>query len=54
MGYLADMEKKLMTDLPIGPVYWRCRDYVVSGKIASGVVRTAFQDMNYRYVKLAQ
>ncbi len=54
MGYLADMEKKLMTDLPIGPVYWRCRDYVVSGKIASGVTRTAFQDMNYRYVKLAQ
>ncbi len=54
MGYLMDMEKKLMTDLPIGPVYWRVRDYVVSGKIASGVVRTAFQDMNYRYVKLAQ
>ena len=54
MGYLMDCEKLLMTDLPIGPVYWRCRDYVVSGKIASGVVRTAFQDMNYRYVKLAQ
>lgn len=54
MGYLYDMEKKLMSDLPIGPVYWRARDYVVSGKIASGVVRTAFQDMNYRYVKLAQ
>jgi oligopeptide transport system substrate-binding protein len=52
MGYLMDCEKLLMTDLPIGPVYWRCRDYVVSGKIASGVVRTAFQDMNYRYVKL--
>jgi len=54
MGYLMDMEKLLMTDLPIGPIYWRSRDYVVSGKIASGVVRTAFQDMNYRYVKLAQ
>ncbi len=52
MGYLMDMEKMLMEDMPIGPVYWRCRDYIVSGKIASGVVRTAFQDMNYRYVTL--
>jgi oligopeptide transport system substrate-binding protein len=53
-GYLTDLEKLLMTDLPIGPIYWRSRDYVLSGKIASGVIRTAFQDMNYRYVKLAK
>lgn len=51
-GYLVDLEKTLMTDLPIGPVYWRARNFAVSGKIASGVVRTAFQDMNYRYVTL--
>jgi oligopeptide transport system substrate-binding protein len=51
MGYLYELEKKLMTDLPIGPIYWRSRDYVVSGKIASGVVRSAFQDMNLRYIK---
>lgn len=53
-GYLTDLEKMLMEDLPIGPVYWRSRDYVLSGKIASGVIRTAFQDMNYRFVKLAK
>ena len=53
-GYLMDLEKLLMEDLPIGPVYWRSRDYVLSGKIKSGAVRTAFQDMNYRYVKLAK
>jgi oligopeptide transport system substrate-binding protein len=23
MGYLQDLEKLLMTDLPIGPIYWR-------------------------------
>ena len=53
-GYLTELEKMLMKDLPIGPIYWRSRDYVLSGKIASGVVRTAFQDMNYRFVKLAK
>lgn len=53
-GYLMDLEKMLMEDLPISPVYWRARDYVVSGKIESGVIRTAFQDMNYRNVKLAK
>ncbi|MDF2802437.1 MAG: putative secreted protein [Anaerocolumna sp.] len=51
-GYLVELEKLLMTDLPIGPVYWRARNYTVSGKIASGVIRTAFQDMNYRSVTL--
>lgn len=52
MGYLADVEKLLMDELPIAPIYWRSRDYVTSNKIASGVVRTAFQDMNFRNVKL--
>ncbi|MBH1939355.1 peptide ABC transporter substrate-binding protein [Mobilitalea sibirica] len=54
MGYLYELEKLLCEDLPIAPIYWRSRDYIVSGKIAGGVIRTAFQDMNYRYVKLAQ
>jgi oligopeptide transport system substrate-binding protein len=53
-GYLMDLEKILMEDLPIGPIYWRSRDYILSGKIESGVIRTAFQDMNYKYVKLAK
>ncbi len=52
MGYLMDLEGLLAEDMPIGPIYWRVRDYVVSGKIASGVVRTAFQDMNFRFVTL--
>ena len=53
-GYLVELEELLMNELPIGPIYWRYRDYVVSGKIKSGVVRTAFQDMNFRNVKLAK
>jgi len=53
-GYLMDAEKLLMEDLPISPIYWRSRDYVLSGKIESGAIRTAFQDMNYKYVKLAK
>ena len=53
-GYLMDLEKMLLEDLPISPIYWRTRDYIVSGKIESGVLRTAFQDMNYRNVKLAK
>ena len=52
MGYLMDLERLLLDDVPISPVYWRSRDYVTSGKIASGVIRTAFQDMNYRYLVL--
>ena len=53
-GYLMDLEKIVTTDLPIAPVYWRSRDYIVSGKIKSGVLRTAFQDMNYKNVKLSK
>ncbi len=51
-GYLTELEKTLMTDIPIAPIYWRSIDYIISGKIESGVLRTAFQDMNYRNVKL--
>jgi oligopeptide transport system substrate-binding protein len=43
-----------MEDMPIGPVYWRSRDYIMSGKLDSGVLRTAFQDMNYKFAKLAK
>lgn len=54
MGLLMDLEKMLIDELPIGPIYWRSKDYVLSGKIESGVVRTAFQDMNFKNVKLAK
>lgn len=53
-GYLMDAEKLLLEDMPIAPIYWRTIDYLVSGKIASGVIRTAFQDMNFKYVKLVK
>lgn len=53
-NYLKEVEALLLEDQPIGPVYWRNRDYIVSGKIASGVVRTAFQDINLKYAKLAK
>lgn len=53
-GYLMDVEKILLDELPIAPIYWRTIDYLISGKIESGVIRTGFQDMNYRYVKLAK
>ena len=53
-GYLMELEKILLDDMPVGPVYFRSRDYVLSEKIASGVVRTAFQDMNFINVKLAE
>lgn len=51
---LVETEKLLLEDMPIGPLYWRVKDYIISGKIESGVIRSAFQDMNYRYVKLAK
>lgn len=53
-GYLVELEKILLEELPVGPIYWRAREYVYSGKIDSGIIRTAFQDMNYRYIKLAK
>lgn len=42
---LMETEKKLMEDLPIGPIYFRNRDYVVKDHL-KGVIRNAFQDIN--------
>lgn len=53
-GYLMDLEKIVTSDLPIGPIYWRAKNFIISGKIESGVVRTAFQDWNLKNVKLAK
>lgn len=47
-GYLMELEKLLMTDMPIGPVYFRQVDYVTSDKV-QGAVRTAFQNYNFRW-----
>lgn len=53
-GYLVELEKIATDELPVGPIYWRYRDHISSGKIKSGVIRTAFQDMNFKFVKLAK
>jgi oligopeptide transport system substrate-binding protein len=43
-----DMEKLLMKDLPIAPVYFRIRDFVTKNEL-KGVVRSAFQDVSFIY-----
>lgn len=45
---LVQTEKLLMEDQPIGPLYFRNRDYVVKPYLM-GVVRNAFQDINMRW-----
>lgn len=51
MEYLKELEKLLMEDMPVGPYYFRVRDYTLSGKL-TGVVRTAFQDINLRWAEV--
>lgn len=45
---LVQAEKVLMTDLPIGPIYNRARDYIVADGL-TGVIRTAFTDISVIY-----
>lgn len=42
---LRSLEKILMDDMPIGPLYFRSRDFVTQAWF-KGVVRDAFQDIN--------
>jgi len=42
---LKQMEKKLMDDMPIAPVYWRYIDYTTSSRL-QGVVRQFNQDID--------
>ena len=49
---LIQAEKLLMEEMPIAPVYFRVRDYITSDKL-TGEVRTAFQETNLVYAKLA-
>ncbi|MDR3086053.1 MAG: peptide ABC transporter substrate-binding protein [Christensenellaceae bacterium] len=48
---LISLEKIIAEDMPIGPIYNRRRDYITSERL-SGVVRTAFDDMNFRWIKV--
>ena len=43
--YLIAAEKQLIDDMAIGPMYFTCTTYAVSGKL-KGVVRTPFQMFN--------
>lgn len=45
MDTLKQMEKKLMDDMPITPIYWRYRDYTTSTRL-QGVVRQWNQDID--------
>lgn len=45
MDTLKQLEKKLMDDMPITPVYWRYRDYTTSTKL-QGIVRQWNQDID--------
>ncbi|MDR2515363.1 MAG: peptide ABC transporter substrate-binding protein [Christensenellaceae bacterium] len=49
---LIAIEKIIAEDMPIGPIYNRRRDYITSDRL-TGVVRTAFDDMNFRWAKVA-
>ncbi|MEA4911673.1 MAG: peptide ABC transporter substrate-binding protein [Oscillospiraceae bacterium] len=48
---MTRLEQIIGEECIIAPLYWRIRDYAYSDKIAGGVIRTAFQDMNYKYVE---
>lgn len=48
LDILMNTEKKLMDDMPIGPLYFRVRDYVLQPYL-KGVIRDAFQDINLRW-----
>lgn len=48
---LISAEKLLMEEQPVGPIYFRVRDYAMSDKL-DGVVRSAFQDMNFLWATI--
>lgn len=50
-GYLMELEKILMDDMPVGPYYFRFRDYTVSNKL-EGMYRSAFQDFNLLWASI--
>lgn len=48
---LIDAETILMDEMPIGPIYFRVRDYICSDKL-TGVIRNAFQEIVMTQAKL--
>lgn len=45
-AYLIEAEEILATEYPIGMTHWRSKDYLLADDL-KGVVRTAFQDMDF-------
>jgi oligopeptide transport system substrate-binding protein len=45
---LIQIENILLTDMPIGPIYNRKANYICSDRL-TGVVRSTFSDMSFRY-----
>lgn len=46
-------EKMIVEDLPVAPVYWRWSNYAINDqKIAGGIIRSTFQDINLVYTQL--
>lgn len=50
-GYLKQAEEIIASDFPVGPIYNRRRNYICSDRL-TGVVRTAFSDIDLRYAKV--
>ena len=48
---MVEIEKLLMAEMPVGPIYFRAIDYVCSDRL-TGVVRTAFTDMDLRWAEV--
>ena len=48
---LLAADKMVCEEQPVGPLYYRVRDYAYSDKL-EGVVRSAFQDMNFLYASI--
>ena len=48
---LLDAEKIIGEEVPIGPMYYRQRDFICSDKLV-GVQRTAFRDIDLRFASV--
>jgi len=51
MEMFYEVEKIICEEVPVYPIYWRIRDYVVSEKIDGGY-RTMLQDINFSGAKI--
>lgn len=50
---LLQAEKLLLTEYPVGPIYFRHKDYICSDRL-TGVVRTSFINMAFRWADVVE